>query len=168
MKTLILGSILMFVSLGGVAAEKHDHKGNPFLKNDHFPGGYFLMPDSMPHFMGIYMKKGGKKILKPTQEQADKIEAYAKKIVPNIMSRAKKVKKLEAKIAKAVIYKGKTAEDLSHKIDKVAKLRRELTVIHLKCLNFFKSTLDRERYHVLVELAERSQEHNHDDKGHKH
>ena len=173
MKSLILGGVLMFVSLSVFASEKHEHKGNPFLKDDHYPSDYFLMPNSMPHFMNIYIKKGGKKILKPTKEQDEKIAAYVKKIVPDIMSRATKTKKLETKIAKAVIFDGKTAEDLSTQIDEVAKIRRELTVIHLKCLNLFKNTLDEKRYHLLVELAESSQghdeehEHSHD-KGHKH
>jgi len=169
MNKLITLVALFMLSIPAIAAEDHEHKGNPFLTDDHYPAGYFLMPNSMPHFMGIYMKKGGKKILKPTKEQHTKISAYAKKIVINIMSKATKAKNIEEQIAKAVIFEGKTADDLASQIDEVAKLKRELTVIHLKCLNFFKATLDKDRYHILVELAEnkagKEEKHSH---GHKH
>lgn len=47
---------------------------NPFMQQDHFPGGYFLMPDSLPHFMGIYMKEGGMRKIEPTEEQEIAIE----------------------------------------------------------------------------------------------
>lgn len=169
MNKLIAFVILFLLSVPVTASENHQHKGNPFLKDDHYPSGYFLMPNSMPHFMGIYMKKGGKKILNPTQEQHEKISAHAKKIMPNIMAKATQAKNIEEKIAKAVIFEGKTAVELASQIDKVAKLRRELTIIHLDCLNFFKVTLDKDRYQLLVELAEHGEEdEDHHDKGHKH
>ncbi len=148
MKKIVLA---MVIALSPVIAEADAH--NPFLHNEHFPDGYFLMPDSFPHFMGIYMKHGGMQKLNPTKEQKLVIEKQFVKIVPIIMKTATEIKTLETMIVSQVINDGKTAKDVSDALDKVANKRRELADLQIECLNVFKKTLTEEQYQLMIKLA---------------
>jgi len=150
MKKIIL--LFCLVVLPMSAAQKASEE-NPFLHDDHFPGGYFLMPDSMPHFMGIYMKEGGMQKIKPSTEQEKVIEKQFEKMVKIIMSTATKIKSMETVLTLDIVHKGKTAKELSAQIDEVAKLRKELTILQIECINLFKETLTKEQYKQMLELA---------------
>ncbi|HIP93945.1 MAG TPA: hypothetical protein EYH20_01240, partial [Leucothrix sp.] len=73
-KLLVSLSLLIFSSV----AISDD--SNPFLHESEFPKGYFLMPESIPHFMGVY-REGGKEKIKASKEQATLIQERGKKIL---------------------------------------------------------------------------------------
>lgn len=146
--------LVIFLTSSIVLAD--DQQENPFLKQDHFPGGYFLMPDSLPHFMGIYMKEGGMHKINPTDEQEEIIEKQFKHMVSIIMPTAKKIKAIEAKITHQVVFEGKSKQDMSAELKEVVDLRLKLSELQIECLNIFKKTLKPEQYKQMIELAKKS------------
>jgi len=150
MKKIVL--ILCISILSSFAAQK-EQKNNPFLQGDHFPGGYFLLSHSMPHFMGIFMKHGGMHKIKANAEQEKILEAQYDKMTKFIMKTAKQVKALETEVTLAVVYDGKSSKDLSSKIKKIAELQIALTDIKIECLNLFKKTLTKKQYEMMIKLA---------------
>lgn len=156
MKKLIL--LLCLVAMPMVASQKTQEIDttqvtNPFLHDDHFPGGYFLMTDSLPHFMGVFMKRGGMHKVKADAKQEVIIEKQFEKMVKIIMQTATRIKEIETKVTLDVINNGKTAKELSTQIDAIANLRKELTILQIECLNIFKETLTKEQYEMMIELA---------------
>lgn len=149
--TTLLLSLLIALPLMG--SEDNVPLENPFLHDDNFPAGYFLIPDAMPHFMGIYMKKGGMHKIEPTEEQETILEDKFASMVKFIMATAKEIKTLETTVTHAVVYEGKTAEELSESIDKIVALRHELTLLQIECLNLYKATLTPEQYAMIIDLA---------------
>ena len=149
-KKILLIALLIFTS---VSAKEAINNTNPFLHDDHFPGGYFLMADALPHFMGVYMKHGGMHKIKPTKEQEEVLEKQFDKMVKIIMSTATQIKELETKLVSNVVNNGKTAEDVSDTLDKIGMMRKDLTILQIECLNIFKKTLSKEQYRMMTDLA---------------
>lgn len=147
---------VLFV-LTPLLASAEAQTGNPFLKNDAFPSAYFLIPNAMPHFMGVYLKGGGMQKIDPSEEQRALIEGRHKEMVSVIMPTATEIKEIEARIAHQVIYEGKTVQDLQAELDQVANLRRKLTDLQIECLVFFKEVLTPVQYEQIVELAQQWQ-----------
>ncbi len=151
MKKIVLAILITLSPM--IAKDEVKQVENPFLNNDHFPGGYFLMADSLPHFMGVYMKHGGMQKIKPTPEQEEVIEKLFERMVQTIMKSANETKVLETKLVLAVVNNGKNAKDVHDSLDKIAKNRRDLTVLQIECLNTFKKTLTKEQYELMKKLA---------------
>jgi Spy/CpxP family protein refolding chaperone len=145
---VILNTIICFSN-----AKSENIPENPFLHDDNFPAGYFLLPDALPHFMGVYLKQGGMQKIEPTEEQRAIIQEKFTSMVSYIMPTATKVRELEAGVCHAVVYEGKTAAELKPQLDEIAELRRELTERQIDCLIFFKKTLTPEQYNTIIDLA---------------
>ena len=150
-------SLYIIVLLGTIVclskAESENVPENPFLHDDNFPAGYFLLPDALPHFMGVYLKQGGMQEIEPTEKQRTIIQEKFTSMVSYIMPTATKIRELETSVCHAVVYEGKTAADLKPQLDEIAELRRELTERQIDCLNFFKKTLTPEQYTIIVDMA---------------
>lgn len=145
--------LVILVALAPLMAKENTVAENPFLHDDHFPGGYFLMADSLPHFMGVYMKHGGMKKVKPTPEQEAVIEKQFEKMVKIIMKSANETKALETQLVLSVVNEGKNSKDVSDTLDKIEKNRKDLTILQIECLNTFKKTLSKEQYELMQKLA---------------
>lgn len=150
MKKIILAVLLTITPM---IAKESNNVENPFLHDDHFPGGYFVMPDSLPHFMGVYMKHGGMHKVEPNAKQEEIIEKQFEKMVKIIMKTATEIKKLETSIVSQVVNEGKTAIDVKDALDKVTNMRKDLTILQIECLNVFRETLTKEQYALMIKLA---------------
>lgn len=150
MKKIVLA---VLIALSPMIAKDEVKVENPFLHEDHFPGGYFLMSDSLPHFMGMYMKRGGMHKVKPTKEQEEVLEKQFAKMVKIIMKTATEIKGLETMLTLKVVDEGKTAKDMSEVLDQITQKRKDLTILQIECLNVFKNILNKEQYKMIKELA---------------
>ncbi len=150
MKKIVLA---VLIALSPMVAKEEIKMENPFLHEDHFPGGYFLMSDSLPHFMGVYMKRGGMHKVKPSKEQEEVIEKQFEKMVKIIMKTAAEIKELETTLTLEVINEGKNAKDVSEVLDKITNKRKDLTILQIECLNVFKKTLTKDQYQLMKDLA---------------
>ena len=145
--------VFVFFLLVPFYASAESQTENPFLRKDHFPGGYFLVPDSLPHFMGLYMKEGGMYKIDPSVEQEEAIEGLFNRMTAQIMATAKEIKSVETKMMNLVVYEGKSAQELVTELDKISRQRRELTELQIECINIFRKTLSRQQYDKIIELA---------------
>jgi len=153
--------LLISLSLLSFSSVAISNDSNPFLHENEFPKGYFLMPESLPHFMGVY-RGGGKEKIKPSKEQATLIEEHGKKVLQFVPSTAVKIKKLETEIVNDAVFKGKTFSDLSDKLAQVATLRQEMTKTQLNAIKFLKTTLTPEQFEMMIELAKKHEHHEHE------
>jgi len=146
MKKIILSSLLFF-AVNSVADGI-----NPYL-NDRFPGGYSLMSDSMPHLMGLYKKQGGIDKVNPTPEQETPIQKQFNKMAKETMQKATKIRELETKVVLAVVNDGKKYDEVKNEIETIAKLKTELVALEIETIDIFKSTLSKEQFNILLNMA---------------
>jgi len=149
MKSTVLAILII---LSPIMAKDNTSTENPFLHDDNFPGGYFMMDDSLPHFMGTYMKHGGMQKIKPNEKQEEIIEKQFEKMVKIIMKTAIETRELESIVTAKVVHEGKNSKDLSETLDKISKNRKDLTILQIECINIFKETLTKEQYGLMQKL----------------
>lgn len=147
MKKIVLVAFLLVSSL------LSNEGVNPFLRNSHFPGSYFLIPDSLPHFMGLYMKHGGMHLINPTKDQEKLIEKQYNKMVPLIMKIAKEIKLIETNFALELVNTKKDDKSIEKTLNEVAKLKKELTLLQIEALQVFQNNLTKKQYKQMITLA---------------
>ena len=156
MKRIILAILIAWTP---IMAKESSGIQNPFFQLKEGNREAFLL-DSMPHFMGMYMKHGGMHKIKPTESQEIVLEKQFGHMVKIIMSTKEKIGQIENEIVSKVIFDGKTETDMASKLDEISKLKRELTNLQIECLNVFKKTLTKEQYQMMIDMAiEHAKEH---------
>jgi len=156
MKKLIL--ILMIAItplLAHKSTKQKEYKQNPFLKNDNFPGGYSLLPSSLPPLVDIYMMKEGQKELKTTQKQHKIFEDRFNFMFNEFHKIADEIRSLETQIMQKVVYQGFITTQLQEQLDEIASKKRYLTQLQLECINIFKNTLNKEQYTKIIDMAKK-------------
>jgi len=149
MKKIILA---ILIALSPMIAKDSAGKQNPFFNVKNSDGGSFLL-DSLPHFMGIYMKDGGMYKIKLNTEQEDILEKQFEKMVKDIMPLREKIRKIEDEIVFKVVFEGASQKELITRLSEVADLKKKLTNIQIECLNIFKKTLTKEQYQTMIDMA---------------
>jgi len=149
MKKIILA---ILIALSPMIAKDSTGKQNPFFNVKNSDGGSFLL-DSLPHFMGMYMKHGGMHKIKPSEEQEVVLEKQFEKMVKVIIPSREKIRKIENEIVFKVVFEGAGEKELIPQLSEVADLKKKLTNIQIECLNIFKKTLTKEQYQVMIDMA---------------
>ncbi len=147
MKKIILA---VLITLSPMLAKDDVKIKNPFSQGR--MGSPFLF-GSLPHFMGMYMKRGGMHKIETTDEQAAPIEKQFKKMMKTLKPRRDKLRKLENEIVSKIVFEGKTKEELSTQISEAIKLKTEMTNIQIECLNVFKKALTQKQYQVMIDMS---------------
>lgn len=148
MKKIVLA---ILIALSPMIA-KDSGEQNPFFNVKSNEGGSFLL-DSLPHFMGMYMKHGGMHKIKPTDEQEIVLEKQFSKMVKIIMPAREKIRKIENEIVSKVVFDGATEKELASQLAEVANMKKKLTDLQIECLNVFKKTLTKEQYQMMIDMA---------------
>lgn len=149
MKKIVLA---ILIALSPIIAQESSEKQNPFFNVKESNGGSFLL-DSLPHFMGMYMKHGGMQKINLTDKQEIVIEKQFAKMVKVIMPSREKIKKIENEIVLKVVHHGAKEKELEAQLLDVANLKMKLTNIQIECLNIFRDTLTKEQYQVMIDMA---------------
>jgi hypothetical protein len=161
LKKIIAAGLLLIIFLAGtyVSAGEQHHKdfdsgpNSPFVKSDHFPRDYFLIPYNLPHFLGLIMHHGGADTLKLSTAQKEALFKQQKKILPSIMQKAKEIKKMEVEIARSLVEGKGNMDTMFPLVDNIAKAKTELTKMHLRCLDQVRMELSKEQYQKLIQIA---------------
>ncbi len=98
-------------------------KNSPFLMNI----------DTLPHLTKILMHHWDKEALNLSKEQKEKLLVVRKETMTGVKKIKKALKPLQSEIMD-LMYDGADLKLLQPKVDKVAKLKAQATMIHLKCL----------------------------------
>lgn len=151
--------LILLVLLAVVPAVAHQASTkpseNPYLRTDDFPGGYSILPNSLPPLIGMYMKMGGQHKINPTPKQEDIFEKQFEKMVKIFNDDALEIKDLETQFMKRVVYKGENPKQVQGLIEEIARKKISLTMLQVECINLFKENLNAKQYQQMLDIAEK-------------
>lgn len=110
-----------------------------------------ILPQNLPHLMGVISKRGDELGLNEKQQAAFK--AVMAEVPAAIGGRFKAAQAEEAAIARAVLHEGATPEALATSLDRLAASKREAAEIHIRCVNRVRQILEPAQYEKLLALA---------------
>lgn len=102
---------------------------------ERFPGDYFMIHKNLPHYMQVFRMHGDDPALGLDAKQKEKLSAFQESVVQKVAKAAHQIKELELTVQKRVVHENATSEDLKELIAKIAKLRADLTMEHINCIN---------------------------------
>lgn len=108
----------------------------------------FLIHGKLPHLTGTIMQLWDDEDLALTPEQKTKLKQIRLKTVGGLATLKGEVFPLEAKIVKAS-NEGVNPKDLEEDVEKLAELRAEATMLHLKCIYETKKILTKNQLEMI-------------------
>ncbi|MFA6759933.1 MAG: hypothetical protein WCR69_02670 [Sulfuricurvum sp.] len=138
-----------------VKLEKLAGRAGAFTTKESFPKDYFLIPKNLPFLVGLTLYDPNSSELGLSQKQIDAILKVRKNLMDRSTPIALKVKELELEIMNKMVFEKDKAKarDLYPLVDEVAKLRVELTHIHLECIESVRDTLTKEQFEELLDYG---------------
>ena len=138
-----------------VKMEKLAGPAGPFTTKENFPKDYFLMPKNLPYLVGMTLYDNSSANLKLSKEQIDAILKIKENLMSKAVDKALVIKKLELEMMQQISFKhkGPKAADFHPKVDEIAKLRAELTKIHLDCIEKVKAVLTPEQFEEMLDYG---------------
>ena len=94
----------------------------------------FLIVNKMPHMTKTVKQHWNSSELNLSAEQKIKLLSIRKETMSNVMRLKPEVNKLENEIVKQV-FLGYAPKVLKESVEKLAKLKAEATLVHIKCIN---------------------------------
>jgi hypothetical protein len=135
--------------------EKMAGPAGAFVAKENFPKDYFLIPKNLPYLVGLSLYDPSSSNLNLNKDQIEAILKIKKELMSKAIEKALVVKKLELEVTQKISfqYKSVKATELYPTIDEIAKLRAELTKIHLDCIEQVKAVLTKEQYEELLDYG---------------
>lgn len=138
-----------------VKMEKMAGPAGAFVTKENFPKDYFLMPKNLPYLVGMTLYDPASSNLELSQEQIDSILKIKDELLGEAVKKALVIKKLELELMNKVSFKHKGPEvtQLYPAVDEIAKLRTELTKLHLGCIEKVKAVLTAEQFEEMLDYG---------------
>jgi hypothetical protein len=138
-----------------VKMEKMAGSAGAFTAKENFPKDYFLIPKNLPYLVGMTLYDPSSSTLELSKDQIEAILKIKKELMAKASEKALKVKKLELEIVEKIglKYNGAKASDLYSTIDEIAKLKAELTKIHLECIEKVKAVLTQKQFEEMLDYG---------------
>lgn len=138
-----------------VKMEKIAGPAGAFTTKENFPKDYFLIPKNLPYLVGMTLYDPSSSNLGLSKEQIDAILKIKKELMASAVEKALVVKKLELEVVEKISFKHESAKakDLYPKIDEIAKLKAELTKIHLDCIEKVKAVLTPKQFEEMLDYG---------------
>ena len=138
-----------------VKLEKMAGDPGPFMGQESFPKGYFLIPKNLPFLIGLALYHPASSNLKLTKEQIAKLLKYKNEATPKLAKKGLQIKKLELEIVQeiALSHNKVKASSLFDKVDEIAKLKTQLKKDHLICIEKVKAILTDGQYEELLDYG---------------
>lgn len=138
-----------------VKMEKMAGPAGAFTAKENFPKDYFLIPKNLPYLIGMALHDPSSSNLDLSKEQIEAILKIKKELIANASQKALIVKKLELEIVEKIGLKhqGTKASDLYSSIDEIAKLKAELTKMHLDCIEKVKAVLTPKQFEEMLDYG---------------
>lgn len=135
--------------------EKMAGPAGAFVAKENFPKDYFLIPKNLPYLVGLSLYDPSSSNLNLSKKQIDAILKIKKELMTKAIDKALVVKKLELEVTQKISFQHESvkATELYPTIDEIAKLRAELTKIHLNCIEQVKAVLTKEQYEELLDYG---------------
>ena len=138
-----------------VKMEKMAGPTGAFTTKENFPKDYFLMPKNLPYLVGMTLYDNSSAKLNLSKEQIEAILKIKEELLTKATKKALVVKKLELDMMQEIglKHKSKKATELYATVDKIAKLRAELTKIHLDCIEKVKAVLTPAQFEEMLDYG---------------
>ncbi len=138
-----------------VKMEKMAGSAGAFTTKENFPKDYFLMPKNLPYLVGMTLYHPSSSNLELSKQQIEAILNIKKELMSAAAKKALVIKKLELDVMQKISFKHKSvkAAELYPAIDEIAKLRAELTKIHLDCIEKVKAVLTPEQFEEMLDYG---------------
>ena len=120
---------------------------------ENFPKDYLLVHNNLPHLIKLSLYDPNRSILKLSQKQIDNLVEIQKKQFDKLINMSKKVKSLELQLAQNIAIDNNTAQSQYELVEQIARIRIDLTKIHLKCITKVRKILTKEQYKKLLTYA---------------
>lgn len=135
--------------------EKLAGPAGAFVSKENFPKDYFLITKNLPFLVGMTLYDPSSSNLELSQEQIDAILKIKKELMADAAKKALVVKKLELELMQKISFKHKTPpmSEFYPTVDEIAKLRAELTKIHLDCIEKVKAVLTEEQFEEMLDYG---------------
>ncbi len=135
--------------------EKLAGPAGPFVPKENFPKDYFLIPKNLPYLVGMTLYDPSSSNLELSQKQIDAILKIKDALMAEAAQKALVIKKLELELMQQISFKHKSpkATEFYPKVDEIAKLRAELTKIHLDCIEKVKAVLTPEQFEEMLDYG---------------
>lgn len=143
LKQILIASVIMLFFIAPVSAhegcKEDDHKKYSLLRNK-----------NLPHLMPAVLKDMDK--LKITEKQKIELENIVADVMEPFYSKSGEAMALEKQIAQDVLKNGKNKEEIMPMLNKLARLKQDVTEVHIGALNRIKRTLKEEQYRMLLDI----------------
>ncbi len=130
-------------------------RAGPFNVKENFPHDYFLISKNLPFLIGLALYHPASSDLELSKEQIDKLLHTKQTLTDKATPIALKVKELELEIVHKMVFDEKKtkAKSIYPKLEEVAKLRVELSKIHLDCIEGVRDILSDEQFEELLDYG---------------
>ncbi|PNV82184.1 MAG: hypothetical protein C0627_11455 [Sulfurimonas sp.] len=138
-----------------VKIEKIAGPAGAFVAKENFPKDYFLIPKNLPYLVGMTLYDSSSSKLGLSQKQIDAILKVKEDLMSKAVKKALVIKKLELDMMQQISFKHKSQKvtELYPRVDEIAKLRAELTKIHLECIEKVKAVLTPEQFEEMLDYG---------------
>ncbi|MCK9454071.1 MAG: hypothetical protein WCY51_06710 [Sulfurimonas sp.] len=138
-----------------VKMEKIAGPAGAFVGKENFPKDYFLIPKNLPYLVGMTLYDPSSSNLELSQEQIDAILKIKTELMAEAAKKALVIKKLELDLMQKVSFehKSQNVTALYPAVDEIAKLRAELTKLHLGCIEKVKAVLTPEQFEEMLDYG---------------
>ena len=109
---------------------------------------FLLNSRALPHMTKVLIENWDKGTLDLSAAQKEKLLIVRKETMGAVKSIKKKIKVLESEIIE-IMFDGEDVKNADSKIEKIAKLKVEATIVHLKCISDTIKTLTEEQMELL-------------------
>ena len=135
--------------------EKLAGPAGAFVAKENFPKDYFLITKNLPFLVGMTLYDPSSSNLELSQEQIDAILKIKTELMADAAKKALVIKKLELELMQKISFKHKTPpmSEFYPTVDEIAKLRAELTKIHLDCIEKVKAVLTEEQFEEMLDYG---------------
>ncbi len=126
-----------------------------FVSKENFPKDYFLIPKNLPFLIGMALYDDSSSNLNLSKEQIEAILKIKKELMAEAIDKALVIKKMELEMMQEISFKyeSKKATEFHSTVDEIAKLKAELTKIHLDCIEKVKAVLTPEQYEEMLDYG---------------
>lgn len=130
---------------------------NEILKNDKMTAllnsPFLINRENLPHLTGLLIKNWDKAALGLSDEQKEKLLVVRKETQEGVKKIKMKIDELESEVIEAMIDR-EASSTVESQVDEIAKLKAEVTKIHLKCISDTTAILSDEQIEFLLPFWE--------------
>jgi hypothetical protein len=95
---------------------------------------FLINQENLPHFTGLLIKNWDKAKLGLSDEQKEKLLVIRKETIKGVKKLKMQIKELEDEVIEAMIDR-EAPSTVESQVDEIAKLKAQVTKIHLKCIS---------------------------------